>query len=142
MESEGVFQQNRNPHKFLNHPLTPGQPPFTFQERLFVDPSYPSLEKEMATHSSILAWRILWTEMPGGLQSMGSQESDSTDPITTYPSQVSSRRSAARDWSRPRRWARPLRAGFRLGEACEAPPLSGRSDRTQVWRPPGPPLLT
>ena len=27
----------------------------------------------MATHSSILAWRILWTEEPGGLQSMGSQ---------------------------------------------------------------------
>ena len=31
------------------------------------------LEEEMATHSSILAWRILWTEEPGGLQSMGSQ---------------------------------------------------------------------
>ena len=28
------------------------------------------LEKEMATHSSILAWKILWTEEPGGLQSM------------------------------------------------------------------------
>ena len=32
------------------------------------------LEKEMATHSSILAWRIPGTEEPGGLQSMGSQE--------------------------------------------------------------------
>ena len=31
------------------------------------------LEKRMATHSSILAWRIPWTEKPGGLQSMGSQ---------------------------------------------------------------------
>ena len=31
------------------------------------------LEKEMATHSSIPAWRIPWTEEPGGLQSMGSQ---------------------------------------------------------------------
>ena len=31
------------------------------------------LEKEMATHSNILAWRIPWTEDPGGLQSMGSQ---------------------------------------------------------------------
>ena len=31
------------------------------------------LEKEMATHSSILAWEIPWTEVPGGLQSMGSQ---------------------------------------------------------------------
>ena len=34
---------------------------------------FPALEKEMATHSSILAWRIPWTEEPGGLQSMGSQ---------------------------------------------------------------------
>ena len=31
------------------------------------------LGKEMATHSSILAWKISWTEEPGGLQSMGSQ---------------------------------------------------------------------
>ena len=31
------------------------------------------LEEEMATHSSILAWRILWTEQSGGLQSMGSK---------------------------------------------------------------------
>ena len=31
------------------------------------------LEEEMGTYSSILAWRILWTEKPGGLQSMGSQ---------------------------------------------------------------------
>ena len=31
------------------------------------------LEKEMATHSCILAWETLWTEEPGGLQSMGSQ---------------------------------------------------------------------
>ena len=31
------------------------------------------LEKEMATHSSIAAWRIAWTEEPGGQQSMGSQ---------------------------------------------------------------------
>ena len=33
------------------------------------------LEKEMATHSNILAWEIPWTEEPGGLQSMGSQKS-------------------------------------------------------------------
>ena len=31
------------------------------------------LEKEMATHSSTLAWKVPWTEEPGGLQSMGSQ---------------------------------------------------------------------
>ena len=34
-----------------------------------------TLEKEMATHSSILAWRILWKEEPGRLHSMGSQKS-------------------------------------------------------------------
>ena len=36
------------------------------------------LEKEVATHSSILAWRIPWTEEPDRLQSMGSQKSDTT----------------------------------------------------------------
>ena len=37
------------------------------------------LEKEMATHSSILAWRIPWTEEPDGLQSMGVAELDTTE---------------------------------------------------------------
>ena len=41
------------------------QAPFLGQEE--------PLEEEMATHSSILAWRIPWTEEPGGLQSLGSQ---------------------------------------------------------------------
>ena len=41
-----------------------------------------SLEKEMATLSSILAWRIPWTEEPGGLQSMRLQESDTTEGLT------------------------------------------------------------
>ena len=36
------------------------------------------LERGRATHSSILAWRIPWTEEPGGLQSMGYKESDTT----------------------------------------------------------------
>ena len=36
-------------------------------------PGENPLEKEMATHSIILAWEIPWTEEPGGLQSMGSQ---------------------------------------------------------------------
>ena len=36
------------------------------------------LEKGMATHSSIFAWIIPWTEEPGGLQSVGSQELDMT----------------------------------------------------------------
>ena len=36
----------------------------------------------MATHSSVLAWRVPWTEEPGGLQSMGSQGSDMTKHTT------------------------------------------------------------
>ena len=36
----------------------------------------------MATHSSILVWRIPWTEEPGRLQSMGSKESDTTKRLT------------------------------------------------------------
>ena len=49
---------------------------------MFFDPAVPlfnltyrntTMEKEMATHSSILAWKIPWTEEPGGLQSMGPQ---------------------------------------------------------------------
>ena len=39
----------------------------------FLGPEDP-LEKEMATHSSILAWRIPWTEEPGKLQTMGFQD--------------------------------------------------------------------
>ena len=44
---------------------------FNAQVRKIEDP----LEKEMAIHSSILAWEISWTEEPGGLQSLGSQKS-------------------------------------------------------------------
>ena len=40
------------------------------------------LEKGMATHSSILAWRIPWTEEAGGLQSWGCEELDTTEPLT------------------------------------------------------------
>ena len=39
------------------------------------------LEEGMATHSSILVWRIPWTEQPGRLQSMGRKESDMTEAI-------------------------------------------------------------
>ena len=40
------------------------------------------LEEEMSTHSSILAWKISWTEKPGGLQSWGCKESDMTEQLT------------------------------------------------------------
>ena len=43
----------------------------------FLGQKYP-LEKDMAIHSSILAWKVPWTEEPGRLQSMGSQELDRT----------------------------------------------------------------
>ena len=42
------------------------------------------LEEEMAIHSSILAWKIPWTEEPGGLQSMEWQESDTTEQLSTH----------------------------------------------------------
>ena len=41
------------------------------------------LEKEMANHSSILAWEIPWTEEPEGLQSMGHKQSDMTEHTDT-----------------------------------------------------------
>ena len=48
-----------------------------------------SLEEEMATHSSILAWRIPWSEEPGGLQSMGSQsQTQLSDCTHTYSNGV------------------------------------------------------
>ena len=50
--------------------------PFTFH--------FHALEKEMATHSSTLPWEIPWTEEPGRLQSIGSQESDTTVRLTLF----------------------------------------------------------
>ena len=41
------------------------------------------LEEEMETHANILAWRIPWTEEPGGLPSMGSQRVDATENTHT-----------------------------------------------------------
>ena len=46
------------------------------------------LEKEMATPSSILDWRIPWTEKPGRLQSMGLQESDTTEQLKTHTQRI------------------------------------------------------
>ena len=42
------------------------------------------LKKGMATHSSILAWRIPWTEEPGGLQSVGCKELDTTEQLSLF----------------------------------------------------------
>ena len=43
-------------------------------DRVVASGLYYLLEKEMAPHSSTLAWKILWMEEPGGLQSIGSQK--------------------------------------------------------------------
>ena len=40
------------------------------------------LEEEMATHSSVLSWRIPWTEEPGGYSPWGRRESDMTEQLT------------------------------------------------------------
>ena len=42
------------------------------------------LEKEVASHSCVLAWRISWTEEPGGLQSFGHKELDTTEQLTLF----------------------------------------------------------
>ena len=53
------------------------------QETLVPSPGQEDpLEKEMATHSRILAWEIPWTEEPGGLESRGCEESDTTEQLT------------------------------------------------------------
>ena len=46
------------------------------------------LDKAMASHSSILAWRIPWTEEPGALQSMGPKEADTTEGLTLALSHI------------------------------------------------------
>ena len=75
------------------------------------------MEKAMAPHSSTLAWKIPWVEEPGGLQSMGSKESDTTErlPFHFSPSCIGegngnplqcSCLENPRDWGFCRRWSR------------------------------------
>ena len=56
-------------------------PPAMQETRVWSLGQEDPLEEEMATHSSVLAWEIPWTEEPGGLQSMGSQR-DTTEQLT------------------------------------------------------------
>ena len=71
------------------------------------------LEKEMATHSSILAWRIPWTEKPGGLQSMGSQRVG-YNQVTNTPTSLSTF-SNTHQTQEVQRW---IWMYFSLGDAC------------------------
>ena len=67
--------------RLLSFKINPGLPHWLSSKEFACNAGDPhlipgsgnTLEKGMATHSSILAWRISWTEQPGGLQSMGSQ---------------------------------------------------------------------
>ena len=60
----------------------PGIKPASLQSPASSSRFFSFLEKEMATHSSILAWRIPWTEEPGGLQFMASLQYDMTEQLT------------------------------------------------------------
>ena len=73
------------------------------------------LEKGMATHSSIFAWRIPWTEEPGGLQSMGSQRVTHAWANNTHGVKVQSQK--------------PRRANRSLG-ACLSPPWGSNARST------------
>ena len=87
------------------------------------------LEKEMATHASILAWRIPWTEELGGLQSTGRKELDTTSLslslLTSSPLlQVLSPGSLSvqRKWIS---WVGPfLLSAFKVHSDCASPPSS------------------
>ena len=75
------FQPVTDSKGFLNGSVVKNLPANVREQEMQVwSPSWEGpLEKEMATHSSILAWEIPWTEEPGGLQSMGvTKESDVT----------------------------------------------------------------
>ena len=58
-----------------NPPANPGDA----RDSDLIPGSKRSLEKEMATHSRILTWKIPWTEQPGGIQSTGHKELDTTE---------------------------------------------------------------
>ena len=59
------------------------------------------LEKEVATHSSILAWKIPWTEEPGRPQAMGLQELDMTEWLNHQPPKVKWSLKTSLPWSCP-----------------------------------------
>ena len=112
------------------------------KEQILVTSSEVTSEKAMAPHSSTLAWRIPWTEEPGGLQPMGSQgvghkwaTKQQQWPWTIFPLAACQGRSPT--WSRedPEAWA-DQRPGF--NESLSAPLRFSvqRMGRARTWRPP------
>ena len=79
VKQNGVRQKEKNKYRTLMHVwgfpdgLVIKDPPARQQTWVQSLGQENPLEKEIATHSSILSWEIPWTEEPGGLQSMGSQ---------------------------------------------------------------------
>ena len=69
-----------------NLPAMQQMPEMRVQSLSWEDP----LEEEMATHSSFLAWRMPWTEEPGGLQSLGSQSRTRLKRLSTHTHKNSS----------------------------------------------------
>ena len=69
------FPLSKNTCTYPGHSVVKNLPAMQETQEMQVQSlgSEDHLEKEMATHSSILAWRIPWTEEPGGLQSIGLQ---------------------------------------------------------------------
>ena len=67
------FSLSKNTRSYPSHSVVKNLPAMQETQEMQVQSlgSEDPLEKEMATHSSILAWRIPWTEEPGGLQSIG-----------------------------------------------------------------------
>ena len=109
------------------------------------------LKKEMATHSSILAWRILWTEEPGGLQSMGSSvvKHDLATKSTPPPCQKTKpqRQRATQQiskmllvgWAAPQRtmsflisWVKKVRGGYKRAEGILDGPWYTSQNYTSV----------
>ena len=69
MKEKSISKRNKNIVKRAKEKL---------ERTSYLETSRAIMEEEIATHSNILAWRIPWTEEPGRLQSMGSQELDTT----------------------------------------------------------------
>ena len=70
------------------------------------------LEKEMATHSSILAWKIPWTEDPGRLQSMGSQRVEHDWVTSLHPKETHKERGSVLGWMASLMQRTWVRVGF------------------------------
>ena len=74
-----MLEVTKQENAVVNNPPAKEMPETQVQSLGPEDP----LEEEMATHSSILAWKRPWTEEPGGLQSMRLLESDTTERLCT-----------------------------------------------------------